>query len=303
MGLVIEPDRLFTGAARGAGVPRRPGVARCHLLARRTLLEDLGGIEAVDTGADAVLLGDLGEGMTFARLNPAFRLLLDGAELVTLARNRYWKHSGGLMLDIGAFAAALEYGSGKKATLVGKPAPAFFANALASLGIAPSEAAVIGDDLESDVHGGQAAGMKGILVRTGKFRSGDLEGTHVRPDVVLDSLADSRSRALIRSRPMADKTPPDEHAARVDESFDALHATVGDRLDDGSPRRPRPVAHGREREGRRGFAQAADGAAREPRLAVQGARLAPAGRHAARRAGASGVLTTFRHSLDHEFVP
>src|SRR4029077_12125626 len=138
----------------------------------------------------AVLLGDLGEGMTFARLNPAFRLLLDGAELVTLARNRYWKNSGGFMLDIGAFAAALEYASGKKATLVGKPAPAFFANALASLGIAPSEAAVIGDDLESDVHGGQAAGMKGILVRTGKFRAGDLEGTHVRPDAVIDSLAE-----------------------------------------------------------------------------------------------------------------
>ena len=33
---------------------------------------------------------------------------------------------------------------------------------------------------------------------------------------------------------MADKTPPDDHATRVDESFDALHAQVGDRLDDAS---------------------------------------------------------------------
>ena len=33
---------------------------------------------------------------------------------------------------------------------------------------------------------------------------------------------------------MAEKPPPDDHAARVRESFDAFHATVGDRLDDAS---------------------------------------------------------------------
>ncbi len=33
---------------------------------------------------------------------------------------------------------------------------------------------------------------------------------------------------------MTDKPPADDHAARVHESFDALHATVGDRLDDAS---------------------------------------------------------------------
>ena len=128
--------------------------------------------------------------MTYARLNPAFRLLLEGAELVTLARNRYWKDHGGLMLDVGAFAAALEYGSGKTATLVGKPAPSFFAAALDSLGVAPSEAAVVGDDLESDVRGGQAAGMKGILVRTGKFLPEELAASSIRPDALVDSVAD-----------------------------------------------------------------------------------------------------------------
>lgn len=190
MGLVVDPHALFTAPRAARAYLLGKGFRRCHLLARETLLEDLGGIEHVDANADAVLLGDLGEGMTYARLNPAFRLLLEGAELVTLARNRYWKDHSGLMLDIGAFAAALEYGSGKPATLVGKPAPAFFAAALASLGVAPSEAAIIGDDLESDVRGGQAAGMKGILVRTGKFRGEDLERTGVRPDATFDSLAE-----------------------------------------------------------------------------------------------------------------
>ena len=195
MGLEVDPEAVFTAPRAAREYLLGRGFRRCHLLARETLLEDLEGIETVEANADAVLLGDLGERMTFSRLNPAFRLLLEGAELVTLARNRYWRDHDGLMLDVGAFAAALEYGSGKKATLVGKPAPAFFAAALSSLGVAPSEVAVVGDDLESDVHGGQAAGMKGILVRTGKFRPDDLERTGIRPDATLDSLAEL-SRAL-----------------------------------------------------------------------------------------------------------
>jgi phospholysine phosphohistidine inorganic pyrophosphate phosphatase len=48
---------------------------------------------------------------------------------------------------------------------------------------------LIGDDIGADVGGAQAAGLKGALVKTGKFRPTDLEGT-IRPDVVLDSIAD-----------------------------------------------------------------------------------------------------------------
>ena len=49
---------------------------------------------------------------------------------------------------------------------------------------------MVGDDLESDVEGAHAAGLRTVLVRTGKFRQDDLVGARVAPDVVLDSLAD-----------------------------------------------------------------------------------------------------------------
>ena len=190
MGLAAEAEKIFTAprAAREHLIAR--GLTRCHFLLRPALLEDFDGIEPVEEGAQAVVLGDLGDGMSYARLNRAFRMLLDGAELVALVRNRYWRGEGGFMLDAGPFAAALEHASGKKATLAGKPAPAFFAAALASLSAAPREAAMIGDDLESDVGGAQAAGIQGVLVRTGKFRPGDLEKSSVRPDAVLASLAE-----------------------------------------------------------------------------------------------------------------
>src|SRR5262249_12365705 len=91
--------------------------------------------------------------------------------------------------DVGAFVAALEYGSGRTATLTGKPAPSFFRAALKMVGAAPGETAVVGDDLEFDVHGAQAAGLAGILVRTGKYRP-EFERTGRPPDANPGATAD-----------------------------------------------------------------------------------------------------------------
>lgn len=190
MGLAVAPEAVFTAPLAARDYLLESDLRRCHFLVHPPLLEDFDGIAAVDTNPQAVVVGDLGEGFTFSRLNRAFRLLLEGAELVTLARNRYYRGPDGLLLDVGAFVAALEYGSGRQATLVGKPSSDFFRRALAGLGVPPERAAVVGDDLESDVAGGQQAGMRGVLVRTGKFREGDLAAGTVRPDAVLDSLAD-----------------------------------------------------------------------------------------------------------------
>ena len=49
---------------------------------------------------------------------------------------------------------------------------------------------MVGDDIANDVFGAQAAGMTGVLVRTGKFLPGDLERTDGTPDHVIDSFAD-----------------------------------------------------------------------------------------------------------------
>jgi ribonucleotide monophosphatase NagD (HAD superfamily) len=58
------------------------------------------------------VVGDLGERFGYRVLNQAFRELLDGAELVALQKNRYWRTPDGLSLDVGPFVAALEYATG-----------------------------------------------------------------------------------------------------------------------------------------------------------------------------------------------
>ena len=73
--------------------------------------------------------------------------------------------------------------------MIGKPAPAFFESALALLGARAEQTLMIGDDIVGDVGAAQACGIRGIQVRTGKFRAADLEGD-IHPDAVLDSFAD-----------------------------------------------------------------------------------------------------------------
>jgi HAD superfamily hydrolase (TIGR01458 family) len=182
LGFEVEEADLFTPARAAAGLI---GEKSCFPLVNESLLEDLRGITPTEDRPDHVLVGDLGEGFTYGRLNAAFRCLMDGAELIALQRNRYWRREDGLVLDAGPFVAALEYASGKRATVVGKPEKGFFRLALEDLGLAPHEVAMVGDDAEADVTGAQAAGLKGVQVKTGKYRPG-AEG---EPDLVLDSFA------------------------------------------------------------------------------------------------------------------
>jgi len=189
-GLDVAPGHVFSAPVVARTYCLHRGFTRCYPLLKPSLLEDLQGIEFVETAPQAVLVGDLGDGLTYAALNRAFRFLLDGAAFVTLARNRYFRGSDGLCLDVGSIVAALEYATRREATLVGKPSAEFFIPALQSMGIGPANAVMVGDDLEGDVGGGQGAGLGGVLVRTGKFRSDQLDKTGVTPDSIIDSIAD-----------------------------------------------------------------------------------------------------------------
>jgi HAD superfamily hydrolase (TIGR01458 family) len=182
LGFGVGEAEIFTPARAAADLI---GDKSCFPLVDESLLEDLREITLDEVNPDYMLVGDLGEGFTYDRLNAAFRLLVGGAELLALQKNRYWRTGTGLSLDAGPFVAALEYASGKSATIVGKPERDFFRLALEDMGLGPHQVAMVGDDAEADVAGAQAAGLAGILVKTGKYRP-EAEGT---PDLVLESVA------------------------------------------------------------------------------------------------------------------
>jgi phospholysine phosphohistidine inorganic pyrophosphate phosphatase len=188
-GIPATPDEIFTPPRAAASWLRERGVRRLALCLPQESFREFAGFEIVERDPQAVVIGDLGPSWTFAAMNRAFRWLLDGAGFVALHRNRYWKTEGELVLDVGAFVAAFEYATGREATLVGKPSRAMFEAAARSMGLALADVAMVGDDLQADIGGSQALGIRGFMVRTGKYRRAEVEGSGIAPDRVIASVA------------------------------------------------------------------------------------------------------------------
>jgi HAD superfamily hydrolase (TIGR01458 family) len=188
-GIEVNEDEIFSAPVATARYLRQQGQPRVFLLLTEDAQHDFTGLEVTDQQPDFVVMGDMGDEFNATLLNKAFRLLLGGAELIALQKNRYWKTAEGLTLDAGPFVVALEYATGQSARVIGKPSSDFFQLAVDDLGVPPAQVAMIGDDIEVDVGGAQRAGLKGILVRTGRFRETDLQ-SEIEPDGVIDSIAD-----------------------------------------------------------------------------------------------------------------
>ncbi len=193
LGLELADEELQTTARAAARVLAGKRVLALTMTA---VVEDLEGVALVGEAADAVLLGGADETeetnrvFSYMNLARAFAELWAGAALYCLHKNPWWQTSRGPLLDAGAFVAGLEYAAGVEATVLGKPSAAYFGAALDALESDPEDAWMVGDDLESDIGGAQRAGLKAVLLRTGKFRQEALEGSRVTPDGVLDSIAE-----------------------------------------------------------------------------------------------------------------
>lgn len=185
MGLTVSIQHLFTPvvAARQYLVSRHLAP---HLLVHPNIQGEFADLIGEPPGA--VLLGDAGPAFSYEALNQCFRLLLEGLPLLAMGSNRYFREDGELSLDIGPFMSALEYAAELEAVVLGKPSPDFFLAAVHSLDLPPQDVVMVGDDAEMDVCGALAAGLRGALVRTGKYRRGDEAKVELQGGQVFDDL-------------------------------------------------------------------------------------------------------------------
>ncbi len=187
LGFSLEDEELITPAALAVRHCLDQGRRRVSLLMNDEVKGDFAALDEDDDEPEAVIVGDLGEQFAYPVLNRAFRHVMAGAELIALQRNRFWQRADGLSLDVGPFVAALEYATAREAYVVGKPARAFFEEVLRDAG---SPAAMVGDDIETDIGGALGAGLAGILVRTGKYRADAVAASGIEPTATVDSIAD-----------------------------------------------------------------------------------------------------------------
>jgi len=183
MGFAIRKDEIFT-----APLAVKKYLIEKNLSPYLLIHPDLE-IEFSDLKKDSfnsVVVGDAGTAFTYENKNTAFRLLEQDCPLIAMGMNRYFREKDGLSLDAGSFIVALEYAANTQAVVIGKPSPWFFRTALQSVNCKAENAIMIGDDFEADVIGALDAGLQGILVKTGKYKTGDEKKIKGRAECVGD---------------------------------------------------------------------------------------------------------------------
>lgn len=186
-GSIFNPSRVARDQLMASG--RNSGI----LLAEEAAREDYLWFREVEPGhpdCHTVLIGTEGYNLTFRDLEGPLEALLKGADLCTLQKNRFYVRNNRFALDMGPITAALEYASGRNATLFGKPSKSLFTTVAHCTGCALHEMVMVGDDVEFDVFGSMDLGLPAVLVRTGKYRQEFVDALPRKADWIIDAIAD-----------------------------------------------------------------------------------------------------------------
>jgi HAD superfamily hydrolase (TIGR01458 family) len=210
MGIPVTTDEVLTPVVLALqllselAAPRLLGLASRGI---RDLLAEF--LAAPGEPATHVLVCDPSYGAGYEELDAAFHAVRDGAELLATQVGRIARRDDGEHLDTGGFVRLLEYATGTRARVLGKPSPDFFRLALDATGVPPERAVMVGDDLAADVAGAQQVGIRAVLVRTGKASD-----PHAQPPSTGPGPGASAAEAAA-ARPDTGAARPDTGAART----------------------------------------------------------------------------------------
>lgn len=170
LGFELSKEELFTAPA-AAHFWLQEKKLRPYCLIHKNIKSEFS--DFIQTQPNAVIIGDAEQDFCYEKLNRAFQLCQQGAPLLGIGCNRYFKLDEQLFLDAGPFIKAIEFAASTKAVILGKPSRDFFLQALSSTKLAAEQVLMIGDDIYGDVEGAINAGLHGCLVRTGKYQQND----------------------------------------------------------------------------------------------------------------------------------
>ena len=170
MGIDIRAGELFTAPMAAKAYVQQKKL-RPYCLIHAAIKPEFADIDQHEP--NCVVLGDARDDLTYTHLNRVFGLCKQGAPLIGIGLNKYFKDDDGLKLDAGAFIRGIEWAADVQATIMGKPSREYFDQVVASTGIGAERCLMVGDDVVSDVIGAFDAGIQGCLVKTGKFIAGD----------------------------------------------------------------------------------------------------------------------------------
>jgi len=126
--------------------------------------------------------------LTWDKLATATLNIRAGAQFIGTNADTTLPTERGLTHGNGAILAALQAATGVTPTIIGKPEPIIYQQALALLGVSPDQTVAIGDRLETDILGAVRTGIRSLMVLSGvstedDFKTTDYQPTWVMPDI------------------------------------------------------------------------------------------------------------------------
>jgi len=202
MGVTVSDSQILTSAmATALYLAQRtdPSSTRVFVIgekgARQPLIErgfsltglyevDVPGTDGPRVGADYVVCG-MDRELTWDKLATATLNINAGAQFIGTNPDTSLPTERGFTHGNGAILAALQAATGVAPTIIGKPEPLMYQQALALLGVDPEETVAIGDRLETDILGAVRAGMRSLMVLTGVSTEEDLKASDYQPTWVM----------------------------------------------------------------------------------------------------------------------
>lgn len=203
MGVTVGRDEILTSAmatARYLAEHTEPAKTRVFVVGEAGLtqpllergftltgLYEVGDGRTSDRGADVVVCGK-DKTLTWDKLATATLNLRAGARFIGTNGDTTLPTERGVVLGNGAILAALETASGVSPTVIGKPEPIMYRQAMNLLGSNPDETVAIGDRLETDILGAVHAGIRSLMVLSGistleDVAKADYQPTWIMPDI------------------------------------------------------------------------------------------------------------------------
>jgi 4-nitrophenyl phosphatase len=170
--------RVFVLGEAGASEPLR----QCGFTL--TGLYQLNSAKTPGEGADIVVCGK-DQTLSWDKLATASLNIRAGAKFIGTNADTTLPTEYGITHGNGAILAALQAATGVSPTIIGKPEPIIYQQAMALLGTDPAETVAIGDRLETDILGAVRTGIRSLMVLTGVSTEADLETSDYGPTWVM----------------------------------------------------------------------------------------------------------------------
>jgi len=195
-GIEVDRDRILTSSLATAAYlrPQYADDAKAYVVGQDGLRSALreAGFEVMDDSSQPVevVVAGIDFALTYETLKHAVLLIQRGARFVGTNGDLTFPIDGGFAPGAGSILAAIQAATAVEPVVIGKPGRIMFDIALKKMGTSPQETAMLGDRLETDILGGQQAGLKTILVKTGVDSEDTIAQKGVHPDIIFDGIAE-----------------------------------------------------------------------------------------------------------------